>query len=237
MSTAKPAQAVLQQLAKFHPVVIEGAATRDTRDPVPVAAQVVRRLREHWGGNSAPPAPAAPPILVTQGDPHAPRGIAAVTRLVARELGMPRALVCLDDAVDGGEHSRGADREGVLLEVPLGALAGRGALPPARRAAVREALVGALERKNAARRRGAAEGGVGVVGAELPPWFLDYALLQELAKGALRARCGGHITIAHTQPAADISPYSVTSFNEVGLSLGLYEAAQLVAFDDLGCDS
>jgi len=235
MSTAKPAQAALQQLAKFHPVVIEGAATRDTRDPVPVAAQVVRRLRAHWGGARAPPAPAAPPILVTQGDPRAPRGIAAVTRLVARELGMPRALVCLDDSVDGGEHSRSADREGVLLEVRLGALAadGEGALPPARRAAVREALLGALARKNEARRREAAEGGGGVVGAALPSWFLDYALLQELAKGALRARCGGHITIAHTQPVADISPFSVTSFFEVGLSLGLYEAAQVVAFDDL----
>merc|ERR1740133_750352 len=87
---------LLLSLSEYHPVVIEGMGRYDPRDPASVAATVSRRLREHWDRTT--PAHELPraKILVTQGDPLAERGISAITRAVAAELGLPRALVCLD---------------------------------------------------------------------------------------------------------------------------------------------
>ena len=81
------------------------------------------------------------------------------------------------------------------------------------------AVDAALREKNAAR---AAEGR-----PALKSYFRDYAMLQEVTKSALRRLCGG-ITVAHTY--ADVSPYSVTSFFEVGVSLGLVSPADMVHF-------
>ena len=52
----------------------------------------------------------------------------------------------------------------------------------------------------------------------LKPYFKDYAMLQEVTKAAFKSACGD-ITVAHT--AQTISDFSVTSFYEVGLELGL----------------
>ena len=41
--------------------------------------------------------------------------------------------------------------------------------------------------------------------------------------------CGG-LTFVHTMPSSEISPSSITSFYEVGLQLGLYDANDLVPF-------
>ena len=61
-------------------------------------------------------------ILVTQGDPLEPTGISAITRIVADELAIPRALVTLPASIDP-EHAPNAPREGVILEVGYDALA------------------------------------------------------------------------------------------------------------------
>ena len=39
----------------------------------------------------------------------------------------------------------------------------------------------------------------------------------------------GDLTVAHT--SAEISPFSVTSFYEVGVALGLVDAEQIMAYD------
>ena len=224
----RAATAIRELLSAHHPIVIEGAATRDARDPVPVAAQLVRRLREHWVRRPPPPTSRGP-IIIIQGDPLAPTGISAITRAVAAELGLPRALVCLD-----ASHARDADRHGVVIELRLSELV---ALPSSAatthgaatakavpgQAMLRGAIEHALREKNAARQtRG---------DKALPAWFSDYAMLQEATKGALQQLCGA-LTVVHTQPAAEISPFSVTSFYAVGLALGLYTPADVVLFED-----
>ena len=57
-------------------------------------------------------------------------------------------------------------------------------------------------------------------------YYRDFALLQEVTKAACNAICGD-LTVAHT--SAEISPFSVTSFYEVGLELGLIAADQIMA--------
>jgi hypothetical protein len=64
--------------------------------------------------------------------------------------------------------------------------------------------------------------------APLQSYYRDFALLQEVTKAACNAICGD-LTVAHT--SAEISPFSVTSFYEVGLELGLIDAAQVVPFE------
>ena len=53
-------------------------------------------------------------------------------------------------------------------------------------------------------------------------------MLQEVTKAACNVICGD-LTVAHT--SAEISPFSVTSFYELGLALGLIDAAQIVPFE------
>ena len=142
-------------------------------------------------------------ILVTQGDPLEATGISAITRAVADELAIPRALVTLPASIDP-EHAPNAPREGVILEVGYDALAATLDL-----AALESAIDDALAAKNRARER------------PLAPYYRDYALFQEVTKGALRRTdiCGS-LTLAHTD--SEIPGDSVTSFYEVGLELGLY---------------
>ncbi|NDH40405.1 MAG: shikimate kinase, partial [Gammaproteobacteria bacterium] len=73
----------LVTLATYHPLIIEGMGGYDPRDAAPVGMQIVSQLRERW--RAQPPAKAV--MLVTQGDPIEERGISAITRYVADELG------------------------------------------------------------------------------------------------------------------------------------------------------
>lgn len=208
---------LLLLLSEYHPLVIEGMGSYDARAPGTVAATVSRLLRQRWEASP----PGKPVILVTQGDPLAARGISAITRAVASELSLPRALVCLDDSIDPS-HSRDADRDGVILELRYSMLAGVLEPPgaaPASLAALTRAVDSSLAAKNAARE---AEGK-----PRLKEYYRDYALLQEVTKAALRAACGG-VTVAHT--AEEISPFSVTSFYEAGLAVGAVFESDMVRF-------
>ena len=131
----------LAQLRASHALIIEGSARHDTREASEVAATLCKRLRAHWQVSEAstafersPNSPSSPSdprtllahwqakpprgevILLTQGDPLEARGISAVTRAVAKELGLRRGLVALDEAIDP-THAPNADREGVVLEL------------------------------------------------------------------------------------------------------------------------
>ena len=202
-------------LSAYHPVVIEGMGAYDRRDPAEVAGALVGRLEEHWRANPPP----RPGLLVLQGDPPAPRGIAAITPRVAAHFKMGRALVCLDEEL-ADYHARDADRRNVVLEFRYSQLraflAGNQPEAPSR---LERAVDERIEAMNARRR---------VLGkSRLPSYFRDFALLQEVTKAACRSRCGG-LTVAHT--AEEIHEFSVTGFFTVGLELGMVQAGDFVPF-------
>ena len=215
--TTPPNTSPVDALAQCHPLIIEGMGGYDPRDPEPVARQITSQLRKRW---QAQP-PAKPVMLLTQGDPIEARGISAITRGVAAALQLPRAMVFLDPAI-ADYHKPNADHHGVILEIPYSVftslLEGE---QPGSIAALERAIDATLNAKNEQRKR---EGK-----GPLQSYYRDFALLQEVTKAACNRICG-EITVAHT--SMEISPFSVTSFYEVGLSLGLINTDQIVRYQD-----
>ena len=205
----------VESLAQYHPLIIEGMGGYDLRDPEPVALQIASQLRARW--QALPPT--KPVILVTQGDPIEERGISAITRGVAAALNLPRAMVFLDPAI-ADYHKPNADHHGVILEIPYSLLTSLlEGQQPGCIVTLEQAIDAALASKNEQRKRE----GKGL----MQSYYRDFARLQEVTKAACNRICGG-ITVAHT--SAEISPYSVTSFYEVGLDLGLIDANQIVPY-------
>ena len=214
--TAPSDTSVIDALAHYHPLIIEGMGGYDPRDPEPIALQLASQLRNRWQANP----PSKPVILVTQGDPIEERGISAITRHVAEELGIPRAMAFLcPDIAD--YHKPNADHHGVILEIPYSLLTEVlerehfGVM-----GILEQAIDSALVEKNQQR---AVEGK-----GTLQNYYRDFALLQEITKAACHLICGD-LTVAHT--SAEISLFSVTSFYEVGVALGLVDAEQIMAYD------
>jgi hypothetical protein len=208
--TVPPKASPVESLAQYHPLIIEGMGGYDPRDPEPVALQMASRLRARWQADP----PTKPLMLVTQGDP-----ISAITRRVATALELPRAMVFLDPAI-ADYHKPNADHHGVILEIPysllLSSLEGE---QPGSVVALERAIDVALEAKNKQRER---EGK-----GPMQAYYRDFALLQEVTKAACNRICR-EITVAHT--SAEISPYSVTSFYEVGVALGLIDAERIMPY-------
>ena len=205
----------IESLAQYHPLIIEGMGGYDPRDPEPIARQIVSRLRDRWQAQPL----AKPVILVTQGDPLEARGISAITRHVADELDVSRAMVFLDPDI-ADYHKPNADHHGVILEMPYSAFAKvlenerLGGMGP-----LEQAVDSALTEKNQQRK---------IEGKEaLQSYYRNFALLQEVTKAACNVICGA-LTVAHT--SAEISPYSVTSFYKVGVALGLIGAEQIMPY-------
>ena len=208
---------MIDALGGYHPLIIEGMGGYDPRDPEPIASRIVSHLRARWQAQS----PTKPVILVTQGDPIEERGISAITRYVADELDVPRAMAFLDPAI-ADYHKPNADHKGVILEIPYSlftslledALSGY-------IVKLEQAIDKELAEKNAQRERESKEC--------MQSYYRDFALLQEVTKAACNRICG-EITVAHT--SAEISPYSVTGFYTVGVALGLIDADQIVPYHD-----
>ena len=215
--TAPSDTGAIDALAQYHPLIIEGMGGYDPRDPEPIALQLASQLRNRWHANP----PTKPVILVTQGDPIEERGISAITRSVANELGIPRAMAFLDPAI-ADYHKPNADHHGVILEIPYSMLTSflDGAQPGCI-ITLERAIDAALANKNEQRER-AGKG-------PMQSYYRDFARLQEVAKAACKRICG-EITVAQT--SAEISPYSVTSFYEVGVALGLIDAEQIMALQE-----
>ena len=215
--TMSPKPSPVESLTQHHPLIIEGMGGYDPRDPEPIALEMASQLRARWEADP----PTKPVILVTQGDPIEARGISAITRGVAAALELPRAMVFLDPAI-ADYHKPNADHHGVILEIPYSVftslLEGE---QPGSIVALERAIDLALDAKNEQRKRG----GKG----PMQSYYRDFALLQEVTKAACNAICGD-LTVAHT--SAEISPFSVTSFYEVGLSLGLINTDQIVRYQD-----
>ena len=214
--TTPPKTSPVDVLAQYHPLIIEGMGGYDPRDPKPIARQIASQLRERW---QAQP-PTQPVILLTQGDPIDERGISAITRHVADELGVPRAMVFLDPDI-ADYHKPNADHHGVILEIPYSVLT---SLLERERAGVMSTLEQAVDAALAEKGQQRETEGK----APLQSYYRDFALLQEVTKAACNVICGD-LTVAHT--SAEISPFSVTSFYELGLALGLIDAAQIVPFE------
>jgi hypothetical protein len=214
----------LSVLKGYHPVVVEGMGYYDPRDPDTVASNLVASIRSHLEEESSSLRPiiSKPLLVISQGDPRSERGISAITPRVAEALseGM-RGLVCLDPSIDPS-HSRDADRTNVIAEIHYSQLVD--ILTRTNSIVSMKSLEAAIDSHIRAQNKGRA-----LVGK--PPvkeYFKTYALLQEVTKAGLRELCGGSLTVAHT--STDINPFSVTSFYEVGLQLGLYHPSEVVTY-------
>ena len=203
-------------LTGYHPLIIEGMGGYDPRDPEPIARQIASQLRERWQVEL----PTKPVMLLTQGDPIEERGISAITRGVAAALELPRAMVFLDPDI-ADYHKPNADHHGVILEIPYSALTN---LLERERTGVMSTLEQAIDMALAEKDQQRETEGK----TPLQSYYRDFALLQEVTKAACNAICGD-LTVAHT--SAEISPFSVTSFYEMGLAMGLIDAAQIVPFE------
>lgn len=205
-------------LKSFSPLLVEGPGRFDDRDAAPVAKKIVNNLQNYWGGNLTKPV-----LLITQGDPlnDSGKGIASITRLVAKELGVKRGLVLLDPHIDPG-HEKYADRHDVSHEMRYSTLleiikdhhehdaVGN----------ISKEIDRSLSEKNEKRKK--------LGEKELAAYYRDYALLQEVTKVAIKA-VAGEVTVAHT--IGDISEFGVTSFFKVGLNLGLIDQNEIVSFE------
>ena len=207
---------VIDALAQYHPLIIEGMGGYDPRNPELVAMQIVSQLRERWSTQH----PAKPVILVTQGDPIEECGISAITRHVAEELDIPRVMAFLDPDI-ADYHKPNADYHGVILEIPYSLLTKvLESKQPGAMSTLEQAIDSALVEKN--QRREIEGKGI------LHSYYRDFALLQEVTKAACHMICGD-LAVAHT--SAEISPFSVTSFYQVGVALGLIDAEHIIAYD------
>jgi len=203
------------KLTDYHPVVIEGMGGYDPRDPAPVAMQVAERLAQHWARK-----PVSKPLLIlTQGDPLEANGISAITPRVAQRLGIPRAMVYLDEHI-ADYHWPNADRHEMIFALKYSEVVDQlnNNLPGSTNR-IEAAVEAQLKLKNDHR--------TAVGNPPLNDYFRDFALLQEVTKAACSRLCEG-ITIAHT--SKDISVFSVTSFFTVGLELGLVDSSNMVAY-------
>ena len=214
--TAPADTSVIDALAQYHPLIIEGMGGYDPREPAPVAMQIVSQLHDRWRERPL----TKPVILVTQGDPLEARGISAITRHVTDELDIPRAMAFLDPDI-ADYHKPNADHHGVILEIPYSLLTKvLESKQPGVMNTLEQAIDSTLVERNQQR---AVEGK-----KALRSYYRDFALLQEVTKAACSMICG-ELAVAHT--SAEISPFSVTSFFEVGVALGLIDAEQIMAYD------
>jgi hypothetical protein len=224
---------LLSSLSKYHPVVIEGMGSYDPRDPDLVASQITSQLRSHLSSSSSSAQQDKPLLLLTQGDPLEERGISAITPRVASQLQIPRGLVVLDEHI-ADYHSPNADRQNVVLEFQLSDMVNhlQNNHPSETNNIVEEIefhIDRLIQEKNDKRKE--------LGKPPLKDYFRHFALLQEVTKATSRLVCDG-ITVAHT--ADHISEFSVTSFYEVGLDLGLYHPTDMVSYggdDDFDFDA
>ena len=209
-------QELMEGLRTHHPLVIEGMSGYDPRAPEPIANHIVDRLNAHWHAK-----PHRKPVaLITQGDPIEERGISAITRLVSDALSVPRFMIYLDPHI-ADYHLNDADHCRVELTLPYSALLDHLAtIYPNSKALLTERINKLIDVKNRARKK--------LGKPPLQSYYRDFALLQEVTKAACRSLCDD-VTIIQT--SAEIPPFSVSSFFEVGLDLGFIRPDDMIPFE------
>ena len=209
---------MIEKLSLYHPLIIEGMGGYDPRDPYTVAEVITKQLQARW---SAMPAP-KPILLITQGDPYEANGISAITRIVADQLDISRALIFLDPEI-ADYHSPDADRYKVIFEISYSQMAAElQKQQPSIVKNIETAVDDLLVEKNTRR--------LNDERPALPAYYRIFALLQEITKASCKQVCGG-ITIAHT--SSEISDFSVSSFYQVGLNLGLIDPKEMVPYENI----
>ena len=205
----------LEAFRSYHPLFVEGMGGYDTRDPVQIADVVAASVSAHWQQHP----PNKPPLLIIQGDPLEPKGISAITPLVANILQLKRGLIVLDEDL-ADYHSPNADRNNVVLETRYSEVAAfLESHRPRTIAKIEGAVDALLIEKNQQR---------SLLGKRpMADYYPIFALLQEVSKAAFAALCG-ELTLVHT--SREIGEFSVTSFGQVGLELGLISAANVAPF-------
>ena len=207
---------MIDTLSLYHPLIIEGMGGYDPRAPSTVAAAIAKQLQARWLIEPAP----KPILLITQGDPYEANGISAITRIVADQLSISRALIFLDPEI-ADYHAPNADRYKVIFEIAYSQMAAElQKQQPSIIANIEEAVDDLLMEKNARRLKNNRPA--------LPEYYRIFALLQEVTKVSCKQICGG-ITIAHT--SSEISDFSVSSFYRVGLNLGLIDPKEMVPYE------
>ena len=207
----------IEAFENYHPLFVEGMGGYDTRDPEQVADVVAASVSAHWQQNS----PSKPPLLIIQGDPLEPKGISAITPLVANILRLQRGLIVLDEDL-ADYHSPNADRDNVVLETRYSeAAAFIESHRPGTVAEIESAVDALLAEKNQKR--------TSLGKPPMADYYRIFALLQEVSKAAFYALCG-ELTLVHT--SREIGEFSVTSFGQVGLNLDLISAANVAPFLD-----
>lgn len=187
----KTVEEIATALKDFDPILIEGPGPSDKgRETSTVASNIMCSLRKRNLKN---------PIVVTQGDPVADKGISAISRIVSDELNVPRCLFCLDENIDLN-HAKEADRYKVIYESKLSHLA----------KCISDSTYDRIQKDVKEK----------VIQYESEDWVEKYALLQEVSKVALKSICGS-VTIIHT--VSSPIDFSVTRFFQVGIDLGLID--------------
>ena len=208
---------MIESLKLFHPLIIEGEAGCDRRDPKSVSSHILDGLQKYW--RKSPPSKSI--MLVTQGDPYEERGISAITRLVCDELNIPRTLIFLDPDIADYHHSL-ADRYKLKFEISYSSMSTwLETRKPELITNISKQVTASLAEKNAQRLQ--------ETKTSLPKYYFNFAMLQEVTKIACKQICE-EVTIAHT--SKEISPFSITSFYEVGLKLGLICETDMVPYCD-----
>jgi len=202
-------------LCDYHPILIEGKACKDSRDPADVAKIIHLQLQRHFAKSSPIK---KPKLIIIQGDQweEKGKGIAAISRLLADSLDISRGLVYLDNA-----HSRNADRKKVILEKSYSHLT---------KILEEEGTMEKLEREIDCRIGELNEHRQAKGEEPCDKCTRTYAMLQEVTKAACRHICGD-LTLVHTEPRSDICDESVTSFYKAGLKLGIIKKHQIVPYE------
>ena len=205
----------VEAFGSYHPLFVEGMGGYDTRDPEQIADVVVASVTAHWQQRP----PSKPPLLIIQGDPLEPKGISAITPLVAKTLQLERGLIVLDENL-ADYHSPNADRDNVVLETRYSeAVALLESRQPGSLIQIESSVDALLEQKNQKR--------ASLGKPPMADYYRIFALLQEVSKAAFAALCS-ELTLVHT--SHEIGEFSVTSFGQVDLELGLISKANVAPF-------
>ena len=205
----------IEAFASYHPLFVEGMGGYDTRDPARVADTVAASIEAHWGHYP----PGKQPLLIIQGDPLEPKGISAITPRVAEALRLKRGLIVLDENL-ADYHSPNADRDNVVLETCYSeAVALLESRQPGSLIQIESSVDALLEQKNQKR--------ASLGKPPMADYYRIFALLQEVSKAAFAALCS-ELTLVHT--SHEIGEFSVTSFGQVDLELGLISKANVAPF-------
>lgn len=206
-------------------IFIEGYASRDQRCPKKVADIIINKLHQKIDFSTTRA------VVISQGDSLTATGVAPIGYLVSERLNIDRILLAVD-----GSHEAGADRRRVVSTIFLDELIQISVATPmsssssiatiATSTSQLVAISDAISEKLIS-----AKIALELEGKKpLPSWYFDFARLQEVGKAVLKEQMGS-IVLVHT--TAEIRPFSVTSFYEVGTTLGLYSNNEIITVNDV----